>query len=498
MSSNDKLQASKLFNHLYEACHILRGPINQDEYKSYITPLLFYKRLSDVYDEEIEEALVESGGDIDYARFPENHRFIIPEGCHWNDVREKSENIGNAIISSMIKIERSNPDMLKGVFSSFDDANWSDKNKLSDSRLKDLVEHMSTIRFSNESYSADVLGDAYEYLLKKFADLSKKNAGEFYTPRAVVKLLVKILDPKPGETIYDPACGTGGMLIQAIKYINNDTLSLGKIYGQEKNLSTSATARMNLFLHGANDFKIVQGDTLRQPAFTKNDRLARFDCVIANPPFSLSNWGEKQWETDYMGRNIWGTPPNQYADYAWIQHMVSSMKLRTGRMAVVLPIGVLSRKGKEKNIRKKLIESRRLKKVIVLAPNLFYGANISTMIFVLENNTDSDEIHFIDGSEMFTPDRAQNYMTETDISEIFKAINNDQNIPGIKKIVRINEIQENGYDLNISRYVKPANRNYSYNISENESEVARCIKSVRESIDNVKISLEEVSRYVKN
>ena len=227
----------ELFNHLYEACNILRGPINQDEFKSYVTPILFFKRISDVYDEETQKALEESGGDEEYATFAENHRFVIPNGCHWNDVREKSKDIGKAIVHAMTGIERSNPDTLSGVFTSFDDADWTDKSKLSDERLKDLVEHMSQKKVGNKNYSDDIMGDSYEYLIKKFADLSKKNAAEFYTPRSIVKLLTRILDPKPGETVYDPACGTGGMLIEAIHRMNNDKQSYGKIYGQEKNIS---------------------------------------------------------------------------------------------------------------------------------------------------------------------------------------------------------------------------------------------------------------------
>ena len=232
---SEETTSQQLFSHLFEACNILRGPINQDDYKSYVTPILFFKRLSDVYDEETQIALDESDGDEEYAAFPENHSFVIPEGCHWKDVREVSENVGTAIVNAMYGIERANPDRLAGVFSSFDDANWTDKTKLSDERLKDLVEHMSKIRVGNNDYAADVMGDAYEYLIKKFADLSKKNAGEFYTPRTIVKLLVMLMAPQAGETVYDPACGTGGMLIEAIRYMHNDQLTYGKIYGQEKN-----------------------------------------------------------------------------------------------------------------------------------------------------------------------------------------------------------------------------------------------------------------------
>lgn len=206
--TNEETTSQQLFAHLFEACNILRGPINQDEYKSYVTPILFFKRISDVYDEETQAALERSGGDEEYASFPENHSFDIPEGCHWQDVREASENVGVAIVKAMNGIERANPDTLSGVFSSFDDANWTDKTKLSDERLKNLIEHMSKIKVGNTNYSADVMGDSYEFLIKKFADLSKKSAGEFYTPRSIVKLLIMLMDPKIGETVYDPACGS--------------------------------------------------------------------------------------------------------------------------------------------------------------------------------------------------------------------------------------------------------------------------------------------------
>ena len=269
--------ANQLYSHLYEDCNILRGPIDQDDYKSYVIPILFFKRLSDVYDEETAENEQKYGEDIDLYPEDELHAFVIPQGCHWNNVRETSEDVGKAIVDAMMGIERANPDTLAGLFSSFDDANWTDKTKLSDERLKNLMEHMSELPVGNRNYSADVMGDAYEYLIKKFADMSKKNAGEFYTPRAVVKLMVQLLQPKSGESVYDPAAGTGGMLIEAIRNMDDEKASYGKIYGQEKNLSTSAIARMNLFLHGAKEFKIVREDTLRNPQFIHHGQLQQFD-----------------------------------------------------------------------------------------------------------------------------------------------------------------------------------------------------------------------------
>lgn len=279
--------AQDLYNFLFEACNIIRGPVSQDNFKDYITPLLYYKRISDVYDEEVAVALEESGGDKEYASLPEQHRFVIPEGCRWQDVRERSENLGSAIVEAMRKIELANPETLYGVLSIFSAQKWTDKKSLSDERIRNLIEHLSKRKLGNRNYSADLMGDAYEVLLKKFADVSKAKAGEFYTPRSVVKLLVKILAPQPGETVYDPACGSGGMLIEAVRYMNGDDLCCGCIFGQEKNVLNSAIAKMNLFLHGASDFNVMQGDTLREPKILQNGALARFDCVIANPPFSL-------------------------------------------------------------------------------------------------------------------------------------------------------------------------------------------------------------------
>jgi type I restriction enzyme M protein len=420
---------------------------------------LFFKRLSDVYDEETAKALEESGGDAEYAAFPENHRFIIPDGCHWNNVREQSENVGKAIVDAMSGIERANPETLSSVFSSFDDAVWTDKSKLSDERLKDLVEHMSKIKVGNENYSSDVMGDAYEYLIKKFADLSKKNAGEFYTPRAIVKLLVMLLAPKAGETVYDPACGTGGMLIEAIDYIQDDKQTYGRIFGQEKNLANSAIARMNLFLHGARDFNITQGDTLRSPNFICRGQLRTFDCVIANPPFSLKSWGADQFSSDIYGRNIWGSPTDSNADFAWLQHMVKSMDEKNGRLAVVLPQGVLFRGGKEGEIRKKLIETDKLEYVITLVSGVFYSTGVSACILVLNNNKPEShvgKICLVDASRIYTAQRAQNIMSEQDVLDAYKLCSDYADVTERAKVVTLDELRAKDHTLSVSVYIEKA------------------------------------------
>ena len=446
-----------LFNHLYEACNILRGPINQDEYKTYVIPLLFFKRISDTYDEETALAYEEYGEDVADFDEDELHTFMIPDGCHWEDVRMTSENVGVAIVNAMISIERANPDTLGGLFTSFDDANWTDKNKLSDSRLKDLVEHMSKIKVGNQNYSADVMGDAYEYLIKKFADLSKKNAGEFYTPRTIVKLLVNILDPKAKETVYDPACGTGGMLIEAIRHMNYDRESFGRIYGQEKNLATSAIARMNLYLHGAQDFRVTQGDTLRAPNYMYRGELQTFDCVVANPPFGLKNWGADAFASDVYGRNIWGCPTDASADFAWIQHIVKSMDKKNGRAAFVISQGVLFHGNKEGEIRKALVESDKLEAVITLASGVFFGTTVSACILVLNNNKSEEhkgKVLIVDAAEIYTAQIAQNIMSEENIQEVFGLYLGYSDVFNRSKVVTLDDIANKEYSLAVNNYIE--------------------------------------------
>lgn len=449
--------ANALYNHLYEACNILRGPIDQDDYKSYVIPILFFKRISDVYDEETADNELKYGEDIDLYPEDELHTFVIPESCHWRDVRNTSEDVGKAIVDAMMGIEHANPDTMAGLFSSFDDANWTDKTKLDDERLKDLIEHMSALPVGNKNYSADVMGDAYEYLIKKFADMSKKNAGEFYTPRSVVKLMVRMLSPKSGESVYDPACGTGGMLIEAIRNMDDEKASYGKIYGQEKNLSTSAIARMNLFLHGAKEFKIVREDTLRKPMFIHNGQLQQFDCVLANPPFGLDHWGAEIFENDQWGRNIWGSPTDSNADYAWLQHMYKSMRPGKGRCAVVMPQGVLFHGGREGEIRRKMIETDAVECVVTLVGNLFYGAGVSACILFLNNNkplAHRGKICMIDATNIYTAQRAKNVMTEADTDQVYQLWQGYENVIDKCAIVDLDTIKGKDYTLSVNTYIE--------------------------------------------
>lgn len=445
-----------LYNYLYEACNILRGPVSQDNFKDYITPILYFKRISDVYDEETESALQESGGDEEYASLPEQHSFDIPEGCHWNDVRERTENLGAAIVGAMRGIELANPDTLYGVLSMFSSQKWTNKQNLTDGKIRDLIEHLSTRKLGNKNYPADLMGDAYEILLKKFADDSKAQAGEFYTPRSVVQLLVRILDPKPGETVYDPACGSGGMLIEAVHHMNHSSLCCGSIFGQEKNVTNAAIAKMNLFLHGAADFNIMQGDTLRNPKILAGGEIAKFDCVIANPPFSLDKWGSVEWSSDKYGRNIWGTPSDSCGDYAWIQHMIKSMAPGNSRMAVVMPQGVLFRGNEEGNIREKLVKSDKVEAVVTLGDKLFYGTGLSPCFLILRNLKPAEHsarVLMIDATKILTQKRAQNILSDDDVNRIYELYANYEDVEDYAKVVTLDDIAAKEYNLSPNRYV---------------------------------------------
>jgi len=453
--TQNKLTISELEQYLSKAAWILKGPVDASDFKVYIFPLLFFKRISDVYDEEYQTALNESDGDTEYASMPEMHRFEIPEGCHWKDVRETTTNVGQAIEKALRGIEQSNQEYLYGIFG---DTQWSNKNKLTDKLLVDLVEHFSQYTLGRENANPDMLGNAYEYLIKHFADLTNKKAGEFYTPRSVVHLLGLILDPHEGESIYDPACGTGGMLLECVDHLkhNKEDYRTLKLYGQEKNLTSSTISRMNMFLHGIEDFEILRGDTLRNPAFFEADGLKTFDCVIANPPFSLKEWGAENWANDPYGRNIAGVPPKGNGDMAWVQHMVKSMN-STGRMTVVLPHGALFRKGAEGKIRKALLEQDMLEAVIGLGPNVFYGTQLAACVMVFKQNKAAEKkgkVLFIDASDQIRVGRAQNFLEPAHVEQIHDWLQAYADIENYVKVATMDDLQENDFNLNIPLYVE--------------------------------------------
>lgn len=452
---SNRIELEELKSYLWNSAVLLRTHIDAGSYKQYIFPLLFFKRLSDVYEEEYQIALKESGGDMGYAEFEENHRFMIPFGYHWKDIREKSSDIGKAIVAAFRQIEKANSGKLTGVFG---DGAWTNKRRLPDSLLKDLIEHFSTKTLSIANCPEDELGIGYEYLIKKFADDSGHTAQEFYTNRTVVHLMTEMLKPESGESIYDPTCGSAGMLISAIAYLKNQKKEWRnvKIYGQELNQLTSAIGRMNLFLHGVKDFEIANADTLTAPAFVEKGKLKTFDLVLANPPYSIKQWNRDAFAEDKYGRNFLGTPPQGRADYAFFQHILKSLDPKTGRCAILFPHGVLFRE-EENELREKLVESDLIECVIGLAPNLFFNSPMEACIVICRTNKDAKkrgQVLFIDALKEVTRKNAESYLEDSHIGKIAQAYEKYVDQEGFAKIASIEEIKTNKYKLSIPLYVK--------------------------------------------
>ena len=445
---------------LWAAANALRGPVDPGDFKAYVFPVMFFKWISDSWDYEHAQARDDFGSALTQEIESDYHMFVIPDGCHWIDVFETSQQTGAKLDNAMQRIQQANPDALAGVFG---DVQWANQERLPQSALAALLHTFHSVRLDPNSVNGDMLGSAYEYLLREFAEASGKKAGEFFTPRHVVHLLVKILDPVPGDTIADPACGSGGMLVEtvaAVKDAGGDPRTL-RLHGQEINLTTSAIAKMNLYLHGLKEFKVVRGDTFREPKLLDGDGLQKFDVVITNPPFSLQNWGAEGWANDPYGRAICGVPPAKNGDYAWIQHMIASMKEDTGRVGVVMPHGVLFRGGKEAAIRECLVRENILDAVIGLPNNLFYSTSIPVCLLIFRKKKTSErrnKVLFIDATKRFIPGKNQNSMSEEDIDVIDVAYKRGEDSDGYDglnlRLVNLEEIQENSFDLNIGRYIK--------------------------------------------
>ena len=443
-----------LEKYLWGAATALRGTIDAGDYKQYIFPLLFFKRICDVYDEEFEKALEESDGDLEYAAFAENHHFIVPENAHWNTVRETTVNVGMAIQDAMRAIEKANPETLYGIFG---DASWTNKNRLSDETLTNLIEHYSQHKLNLENVPDDQLGNAYEYLIKEFADDSGHTAAEFYTNRTVVKLMTMIMDPQPGESVYDPTCGSGGLLLNCALHLRDEGKEYRtlKLYGQEINLITSAIARMNMFMHGIEEFSIVRGDTLAQPAFLENDTLKTFNVILANPPYSIKAWDQKAFTNDPFGRNLWGTPPQGCADYAFEQHIQKSLSENNGRSICLWPQGLLDRNSEEE-IRKNFLLSDRLEAVIGLGRNLFYNSGMESCLVISKMNKSKKakgKVLFINAFDLVRKEKTISYLDDEHIETIYNAYKDFSNKEGLSSVVEIDVIIKNRSSLNINLYV---------------------------------------------
>ena len=481
-----RISQPELESYLWGAATLLRGTIDAGEYKNFIFPLLFLKRLSDVHAEETAQALDDSDGDVDYAEMPEQHRFQIPKQSRWEHLRATSTNVGKAIQQAMRGIERDNP-RLYGVFG---DAPWTNKDRLPDSTLRDLVEHFSGLTLSIANVPEDELGVAYEYLIKRFADDSGHTAAEFYTNRTLVHLMTRMLDIKPGESVYDPTCGSGGMLVSAaveLRRQGKEHRTL-KLFGQERNLTTSAIARMNLFLHGIENFEVVRGDTLAAPAFLDGDRLRRFDVILANPPYSISKWDRKAFTSDQWGRNLYGTPPQGRADYTFWQHIIASMDPKAGRSAALWPHGVLFR-DEEAEMRRKMLDADVIEAVIGLGPNLFYNSPMEACIVICRSRKPKErqgKILFIDAIDQVTRERAQSFLTEAHISRIAGAYDSFGDEPGFATVATLDQITAHDGSLSIPLYVTRNNGERS------SGTVEQAISDWRQSSDAVRASADEL------
>ena len=454
---SNRISLGELESYLWNSAVFLRTHIDAGSYKQYVFPLLFFKRICDVYDEECAEILKQYDGDEEALEWEENHRFFIPKGYHWKDVRSVSENVGVAIVNAFRAIEKSNSEKLQGVFG---DGAWTNKNRLPDELLKDLIEHFSTKTLSLENCPEDELGQGYEYLIKKFADDSGHTAQEFYTNRTVVHLMTEMLKPQSGESIYDPTCGSAGMLISSIAYLKQQGLEWRnvKIYGQEINALTAAIGRMNLFLHGVKDFSIVNDDTLKNPAFIEKGQLMQFDLVLANPPYSIKQWDRESFSADKYGRNFLGTPPQGRADYAFFQHLLKSLHPQTGRCAILFPHGVLFR-DEEKDMREKLVKSDWVECVIGIGKNLFFNSPMEACIVICRTNKEPErkgQVLFINAKNEVTRKNAQSYLEEDHIQKIAQAYDEFAVIEGFSAVATIEQIAEYGSKLSIPLYVKVA------------------------------------------
>jgi type I restriction enzyme M protein len=448
-----RITQQELESYLWGAAVLLRGLIDAGDYKQFIFPLLFFKRVSDVWEEEYQAALAGSGGDLSYAEFAENHRFQIPEGARWSEVRQTPKNVGMAIQTALRQLEAANPDLLAGIFG---DAPWTNRERLPDETLKNLIEHFSTQTLSVANVPEDELGNAYEFLIKKFADDSGHTAAEFYTNRTVVHLMTQLLAPQAGESIYDPTCGTGGMLISAlaeVKRSGGEYRTL-KLYGQERNLITSGIARMNLFLHGVEDFQIIRGDTLADPKHIEGDRLRKFDVILANPPYSIKQWDREAWSQDKWGRNFLGTPPQGRADYAFQQHILASLSDK-GRCAILWPHGVLFR-NEEQTMRAKMVELDWVEAVIGLGPNLFYNSPMESCVVICNRRKPTGrkgKVIFIDALNEVTRERAQSFLTPKHQQRILKNFRAFAPEEGFSAVATLAEIRANNSSLGIQHYV---------------------------------------------
>jgi type I restriction enzyme M protein len=488
-----KLTLPQLESFLWKSADILRGKIDSSDYKKYIFGLLFYKRMSDVWDEEynsVLEMFKDDNSKIMLARADYNHRFQVPKDCRWDKITEHAENIGQKLNEIFDKLTNANSPKLDKIFEDLDFAN---KDRFPNETLQRLINHFSQYNFGDTYISSDLLGDAYEYLIKQFAADAGKKGGEFYTPREVEKVIMGIVKPHQKDHIYDPTVGSAGFLLEAYDYLKQKsgekiarTLYL---YGQEQNLATFAIARINMFLHGLDSADIRRGDTLANPQFlNQQGNLQTFDIVVANPPYSIKDWEYEAFKNRFGRLDGYDAPPDKNADYAFVLHIIKSMN-QNGRAGVVLPHGVLFRGGAEARIREQILKNDLIETIISLPSKLFYGTGIPAIILILNKNKPEEKknkVLIIDAEKDYLEGKNQNSLRPQDINKIVKAHDNYQDIEKYARVISLKEIQDNDYNLNIRQY-----------IDSSEKEEIINVKGVRKEIQTIKKELAEVDQQVE-
>src|SRR5690554_3913244 len=463
---NSPISQDTINKALWNACDTFRGTVSADTYKDFILTTLFLKYISDVWQDHYDQYQAEHGDVPELIEeLMKNERFVLPRDASFYALYERRYEPGNGerIDQALHAIEEANGTKLKDAGKSvFQDISFN-TDKLGEEKQKnDILRHLLE-EFAKPELnlkpsrvgSLDVIGNAYEYLIKNFAASGGQKAGEFYTPPEVSDLMAELLDPQPGDSICDPACGSASLLMKcARKIVENHGSKNYALYGQEAIGSTWSLAKMNMFLHGEDNHKIEWGDTIRNPKLLdKNGDLMLFDIVTANPPFSLDKWGHDEAENDKFSRFRRGVPPKTKGDYAFILHMIETLKPKTGRMGVVVPHGVLFRGSAEGKIRQKLIEENLLDAVIGLPEKLFYGTGIPAAVLVFRKDKTDNNVLFIDASREFQAGKNQNQLSDENIAKVVDTYRQRENLDKYAYLASLEEIQENDFNLNIPRYV---------------------------------------------
>ena len=491
-----KLTLPQLEAFLWKSADILRGKIDSSDYKKYIFGLLFYKRMSDVWDEEYSTVMKEYSNE-DIARADYNHRFQVPKDCRWEKIIEQAENIGQKLNDVFDKLANANSPKLDKIF---DDLDFANKDRFPNETLQRLINHFSQYNFGNTYISSDLLGDAYEYLIKQFAADAGKKGGEFYTPREVEKVIISILKPHQKDHIYDPTVGSGGFLLEAYDHLKSKSgEKIAKtlyLYGQELNLATFAIAKINMFLHGLDSADIRRGDTLVNPQFlNQQGGLQTFDIVVANPPYSIKDYEWEAFKNKFGRLDGYDAPPEKNADYAFVLHIIKSMNVN-GRAGIVLPHGVLFRGGAEARIREQILRNDLVESVIALPSKLFYGTGIPAAIVILNKNkpeTKKGKVLIIDAEKDFQEGKNQNTLRPQDINKIVKTHVGYEDVEKYARVVSLKEIEDNSFNLNIRQYIDSSDKEEEIHISAVRTEIKALKKELAEVDSKVEKYLNELN-----